>query len=107
MQQCLGESTDPLVRAMGAKQPCSKNEWHHDGDRLVTETVCTYLGSVTTTRGVFTGDLTTAYHGEITITYDPPMFGLGRSKTIQQAHWVGPCKAGMKPDDMLCPTDGS
>ena len=36
-------------------------------------------------------------------TYSPPMMGRSEGTAIIEAKWVGPCKAGQKPGDVVLP----
>lgn len=106
MQQCIDQGTDDAMRGMGermGKQACTKNEFKRDGSRFLIESVCKLGASTATTRGVFTGDFGTGYKAELKSTYDPPMMGRKEESTTIEARWVGPCKAGMKPGDMVTP----
>jgi len=103
MKQCIDQATDDLIRGAGARPECSKNEWKREGDRILTESVCKQGQSVLTTKGVFTGDFETSFKGEVTLEYDPPMMGMKQARTSQSGRWIGPCKDGMKPGDMILP----
>lgn len=106
-QTCVDGATDDISRASrqsAAEQKCSKIDIRREGaQRVVTETVCKLDKSTATTRGVFTGDFSSSYKAEISTRYDPPLMGRGEDKITMQARWVGPCKPGMKPGDMVLP----
>ena len=37
------------------------------------------------------------------IRYDPPQHGMKEMKMSQDARWLGACKAGQKPGDVMMP----
>jgi len=106
MQQCIDQGTDDAMRAMAGnlgQQSCSKLDVRRDGARFVSDSVCKFRNSTITSRGVFSGDFSSGYKAEINTSYDPPMMGRKNDTTLIEARWVGPCKAGMKPGDMVMP----
>lgn len=48
-------------------------------------------------------DFSTTCKGEVTLEYEPPMMGMKQARTSQSGRWIGPCKDGMKPGDMILP----
>jgi hypothetical protein len=105
MQMCVDEKTDDMARSTGAQMDmnCSKNEIKREGSRVVSESVCKMGQTTATTRGVFTGDFSTAYTFETKTTYDPPLMGMGEAAMKGSARWTGPCKSDMKPGDVIMP----
>jgi hypothetical protein len=106
VQQCVDEKTDDLMKKeMGENQKtqCSKNEMRKEGDKVVAESVCKVQNSTATTRAVFTGQFDSAYKADIKSTYEPPMSGMKESSSVIEAKWLGPCKAGQKPGDIVMP----
>jgi Protein of unknown function (DUF3617) len=106
MQQCIDEKTDDLMKndMSGNQKPqCSKNEMRKEGDKVITESVCKVQNSTATTRAVFTGRFDSAYKADIKSTYEPPMSGMKESSSVIDAKWLGPCKAGQKPGDIVMP----
>jgi len=107
-QQCIDEKTDDLMQSQGqAKQQCSKNVMRRDGDKVIAESACKFDGTTATTTAVFTGDFSRSYRGEIATTYSPPMQGMKSSKQTMEAKWLGACKPGQKPGDVIMPGMGS
>ncbi|MEJ8858983.1 DUF3617 family protein [Variovorax robiniae] len=110
-QQCIDAASDKAMREMGmgvGEKMCSKQEMRAEGGGFVVDSVCRIdLGngtaSTATTHGVITGDFGSAYRMVMRSTYDPPMMGRAQGETIMEAKWVGPCKAGQKPGDMVMP----
>ena len=106
MQQCVDEKTDKLMEQTGdreAKQNCSKNDMSRSGNKVIVDSVCKFDGTTATTRAEFTGDFSTNYRGDIRTSYNPPMHGMKESQMTISAKWLGPCKPGMKPGDVVMP----
>ena len=97
-RQCVDEKTDDM-----GKQPsrggekCSKQSVRREGGNVIVESVCQVEGSTATSRGVFSGDFNSAYKGEMTTRFVPPMHGMAESKMNFQARLTGPCAPGQKP----------
>jgi hypothetical protein len=109
-QQWIDAKADDLMQQQGAaqaKQQCSKNTMRREGDKIVVESVCKFDGTTATTTAVFTGDFSRAYHGEVNTTYAPPMQGMKSSKQVLDAKWLGACKPGQKPGDVIMPGMGT
>ncbi len=110
-QQCIDTASDKAMREMGmgiGEKMCSKQEMRAEGGGFVVDSVCRIdLGSGTastaTTHGVISGDFGSAYRMVMRSTYDPPMMGRTQGETVMEAKWLGPCKAGQKPGDMVMP----
>jgi hypothetical protein len=105
MQMCVDEKTDDLARSAGGEMQanCTKNEIRRDGNRVITESVCKLGASTATTRGVFTGDFASSYSFEMKTTYEPAIGGMKDGVSQGSARWTGPCKAGMRPGDLILP----
>jgi Protein of unknown function (DUF3617) len=106
MQQCVDEKTDDLMKKeMGDNQKtqCSKNEMRREGDKIVAESVCKMATSTAKTRAVFTGRFDSAYKADIKSSYEPPYMGMKDASSVIEAKWLGPCKAGQKPGDIVMP----
>lgn len=101
MQTCVDETTEELM----AKQRddddknCEKRDYRRDGDRVTFEAVCKIEGSTVHTKGVFSGNFTKSYRGEIRSTFTPPMNGMATSTMTMDGRWLGACKPGQKPGD--------
>lgn len=106
MQQCVDEKSDDLMQQQSQQHTqakCSKNTVEKSGNRITTESVCKLRETTATTKAVFTGDFTSAYRGEIHSSFSPPTHGMKESKQIIDAKWLGPCKPGQKPGDVMMP----
>lgn len=105
-QQCIDAKTDDLMqqRAQGmGKVECSKNTVRKEGGKTIAESVCKFGGTTTTTKAVFSGDFSSNYRGDIHSTYSPPMMGMKEVRSTIEAKWLGACKAGQKPGDVIMP----
>lgn len=104
IQQCIDAATDKMLRDMGqgmGKDMCSKQDMRMEGGKLVIDSVCKIGQTTATSQAVMTGDLSTAYRLESKSTYSPPLMGRAGATTVVEARWVGPCKPGQKPGDMV------
>lgn len=104
MQVCTDEKTDDVMTGFGAdmgKKTCSKETFRREGAKYVAEMVCTVGGSTMTSRSEVTGDFSKAYRIETRATYSPPMMGMTQSSSTLEASFLGPCKPGQKPGDVI------
>jgi hypothetical protein len=106
IQICTDEKSDNLMqlRADEAKQKCSVMEWKRDGDRITVNSMCKIMeGQTAATTAIFSGSLDSGYRGDIHISYDPPIHGRTEMNMTISAKWLGPCKEGQKPGDVVMP----
>lgn len=75
-------------------------------NRVTIHSVCKVEGSTATTDGVFEGSFDTNYKGTMKTRFNPPLQGMAESNMTQQARWLGPCKPGQKPGDVIMPNMG-
>jgi len=98
-RQCVDQNTDDLGKS-ASRDPstkCSKQSVRREGGNVIVESVCQVEGSTATTRGVFTGDFSSAYKGEMTTRFAPPLHGSAEHRMSFQARHTGPCAPGQKP----------
>ena len=105
MQQCVDQNTDNLMqqRAKKEKPDCSVMDVKPQGNKVAMHSVCKFEGTTATTDAVFTGTFDSAYKGDMKTRYTPPMHGVSESKMTMEAKWLGPCKSGQKPGDVIMP----
>jgi hypothetical protein len=105
MQQCIDQSTDDLMQQSAKKDKanCSVMDIKPSGNKVTIHSVCKIEGSTATTDAVFTGTFDAAYKGDMTTRFNPPMHGMSESKMTFDAKWLGACKPGQKPGDMIMP----
>ena len=108
MQQCIDRNTDNLMQqeAARSKPDCSVIDVKQSGSKVTIHTVCKIEGTTATTDGVFEGSFDTNYKGTMKTRFNPPLQGMAESNMIQQARWLGPCKPGQKPGDVIMPNMG-
>ncbi|OGI40612.1 MAG: hypothetical protein A2V91_00975 [Candidatus Muproteobacteria bacterium RBG_16_64_10] len=109
-QHCIDAKTDDLLqqRTQGmGKQECSKNSVRREGGKVISESVCKLGDTTATMRAVMSGDFTSNYRGDIHSTYSPPMMGMKEARSTIEAKWLGACKAGQKPGDVIMPGAGN
>jgi len=104
IQQCIDAASDKALRDMGqgmGKDTCSKQELRIEGGKLVIDSVCKIGSTTATSHAVMSGDFSSAYRMESKSTYSPPLMGRAEGSAVIEAKWIGPCKAGQKPGDMI------
>ena len=109
-QHCIDEKTDNLMQQQGqeqARQQCSKNSMSRQGDKIILNMVCKLDGTTSTTHAVFSGDFSRHYRGEINTSFNPPLHGTKTSQQVLEGIWLGACKAGQKPGDVIIPGMGT
>ena len=106
MSMCTDEKSDANWLQMGqqsVQSKCSKQETTVERDRVLFSSVCNFGKTTATTKGVASGDFNKEYKVETNSTYDPPLSGMKEASNTIVAKWLGPCKAGQKPGDMIMP----
>jgi hypothetical protein len=107
MKQCTDEAADAKLMQAGndiqGQSMCSKNEITKTEQGYSISSICTHAGSKVSSEGAFTGDFSSEYSGDITTSFDPPVFGQKESKTTIRAKWLGACSDDMRPGDMILP----
>ncbi|MDR6886423.1 MULTISPECIES: DUF3617 domain-containing protein [Variovorax] len=104
IQQCIDAASDKALRDMGqgmGKDACSRQELRNEGGKLVVDSVCKIGSTTATSHAVMSGDFSSAYRMESKSTYSPPLMGRAEGSAVIEAKWIGPCKAGQKPGDMI------
>lgn len=105
IQNCIDEKTDSLLKqgVSDAQSMCEQTSWAKEGDSYAVKSICKIGKSVATTQGRFTGSFDSNYRGEIHTSYEPPLHGMAKSDMTLTAAWLGPCKQGQKPGDIVMP----
>jgi hypothetical protein len=106
MQQCIDRNTDNLMLQHARKTDCRAVEVKRTGATIRIHSVCRMQNSTATTDGVFEGSFESSYKGTMTTRFDPPWNGLSVSNITHAARWIGPCKPGQKPGDVIMPSIG-
>ena len=101
-QICIDEEFDDLMDTAGDDETdCSENVVRREGNRVFVDAVCRIDGTTATLRGVFAGDFSSQYTGEIKTTYDPPMQGLTATNLTLEGRWLSACLPGQKAGDVV------
>jgi len=106
MTMCMDDAMqrEMWIMGMGAMRGmCSKSDVRFSGGRGSVDLVCNMGGSTMRSKAsiTFTGD--TAYRTDIDTTYDPPSNGMAHARTLVDSRWLGACKPGQHPGDMILP----
>lgn len=102
MSMCTDEKTDSLLESQATSSArCTQQSIRRQGNSVIVEAVCKDGATTVRTHGVFTGDFMSRYTGELRSTFDPPMQGMKEMTQKIEARWVGPCKPGQKPGDVV------
>lgn len=108
IQQCIDQYTDDMMQQQGKKekQNCSVIDIKPQGNQVTVHSVCKVEGSTATTDAVFAGAFDSAYKGDMHTRFNPPMHGTSETRMSIDARWLGPCKPGQKPGDVIMPNVG-
>ncbi len=104
--QCIDQGTDLALQKMGEGMSggaCSSHSMKKEGANYVGDSVCTIMGSKITSHSIISGDFSNTYKAEVTAKYDPPLMGKSEAVTSVDAKYVGDCKPGQEPGDMILP----
>lgn len=102
VQTCVDEATVDLMLSPDTGN-CAKRNIRREGNRVIIDLVCEADASTVTTHGSFSGDFDDRYAGIVTSTFSPPLQGIASTEMRTAAVWLGPCKAGQNPGDMVMP----
>ena len=108
IQQCIDQNTDNLMQqqATKSKPDCSVMDVKASGNKVTIHSVCKMEGTTVTTDGTFEGAFDSGYKGNLKSRYSPSLHGMSESNMTQEARWLGPCKPGQKPGDVIMPNMG-
>ena len=106
MQHCTDETTDKdmstAVSPMG-KDICSKRDIQKTATGYVSDSVCSFASASLTSHSEIVGDFSSAYSVTTTSHSDKGPANLRESTTKIEAKWLGDCKPGQKPGDIVMP----
>jgi hypothetical protein len=107
IQHCTDAATDKdMVNAVSptSKQACSKQEIKKTATGYVSDTVCSVAGASITSHSDITGDFNAAYTVTSQSHIDKGVPDSVRDTTTKiDAKYLGDCKAGQKPGDIVMP----
>lgn len=104
MQMCVDQASDNIARERPAgkeKLDCPVMDVNRSGGKVTVHTVCRHEGTTITSDAVMSGDFDSNYRSDVTMNYNPPQHGMSTMKMTQEARWLGACKAGQKPGDVV------
>jgi hypothetical protein len=105
---CLDANTQKRMFEMSQgmqKEMCTRMDMRRDGAKYVMDAECKLGESTVKSHGVMTMLSETAYRTESTATFDPPFNrDLRETKTVIDGKYLGACRDGMKPGDMITAT---
>ena len=107
IQHCTDETIDKKMNAAVqplATEACSAPTIQKTATGYTNDSVCKVAGMTTTSHAEITGDFNSAYTVEVTSHNENPLPGVPKeSATTLDAKWLGPCKDGQKPGDIVMP----
>ena len=106
MQHCTDETTDKQMSAMASPMAsaCAKNDIQKTATGYATDAECSFGGMTSITHSDITGDFNTAYTVKVTSQTKGGPAGVARDNVMSiEATWVGACKPGQKPGDIMMP----
>ncbi|MCP9629803.1 DUF3617 domain-containing protein [Rhodopseudomonas palustris] len=107
MQHCTDETTDKKMTAAVqpmATESCSKQDLQKTATGYTNDTVCKIAGMTTTSHAEITGDFNSAYTVKVTSQNENPLPGVPKTTSMTlDGKWLGPCKDGQKPGDIVMP----
>ena len=106
MTMCMDDAMQREMWTMGmgaVRGMCSKSDIRFTAGRGSVDLVCNVGGSTMRSKAAITFNGDTAYRTDIDTTYDPPSNGIAHARTLVESRWLGACKAGQQPGDMVLP----
>ncbi len=105
VQMCVDQKSDNIMQERAREQAkCSVMDVNRSGGKTTVHSVCQVDAKTTaTTDAVITGNFESGYRSDMKVRYTPPMHGMSEMKMVSEAKWLGPCKPGQKPGDIMMP----
>ncbi len=104
MQMCVDQASDNLMQERAKeKTNCPVMDVSRAAGKVTFHSVCKFDATTATTDAVITGDFDSNYRNDMQIRYNPPQHGMSEMKMMQEARWLGRCKPGQKPGDIMMP----
>lgn len=103
-KMCLDAATDAKLMKLGVatkEAKCDEMKVSGAGNVRIVDSMCHMNGGEQKSHIVMTYAGNSAYHMEVRSQFSPPIMGHNQSHIMQDAKWVGPCPADMKPGDMM------
>jgi hypothetical protein len=106
MQHCTDETTDKQMSTAFspvAKEACSKRDIAKTATGYVSDSVCSVGGVTVATHADIVGDFNSAYTVKSAAHSDKGAGGVHDVTSTIEAKWLGECKPGQKPGDIVMP----
>ena len=106
MQHCTDQTTDRDMSTASSplsKEICSKRDIQQSASGYVIDSVCSVAGTSMTSHSEVTGDFNSAYTVKTTAHSEGGALGSHDATTVIEAKWLGDCKPGQKPGDIVMP----
>jgi hypothetical protein len=105
---CFDAAMQKEMIEMGAgmrRDMCTRSDMKRVGSQYITDSECKIGNSVVKAHAVMTMKGDSAYRTEAQATYDPPLMNdLRASNSVVEARFIGPCKDGLVPGDIVTGT---
>jgi len=104
LRQCVDRETDMMMLSMTgpfADTACPRRDVKRSGDTVTVEAACTAMNKAGTARAVITGSFERAY--QMTVTAQGDAVPGGAITMTMTGTWLGACKDGEKPGDVIMP----
>ena len=106
MQHCTDETTDRDMSTASSplsKEICSRRDIQQAATGYVIDSVCSVAGTSMTSHSEVTGDFNSAYTVKTTAHSEGGPQASHDATTVIEAKWLGDCKPGQKPGDIVMP----
>jgi hypothetical protein len=106
MQHCTDETTDKQMSTAFSplsKEICSRNDVVQTATGYATDSVCSVAGALMTSHSDVTGDFNSAYTVKTTTHSERGPAGVRDVTMAIEAKYLGDCKPGQKPGDIVMP----
>jgi hypothetical protein len=103
-KMCIDAATDAKLMNLGVASKdakCTSMNVSGMGNTRTIDSVCHMNGGEQKNHIVMAYSGNAAYHMDMRSQFSPPVAGHSQSHIVQDAKWIGPCPADMKPGDMM------
>lgn len=99
VQQCSAPAAEPavLLSIVPGQEQCAPPVVQRNGDSVDIRTECRVHEAKLSAHFIMSGDFEARYQGRFSVA----SAGAPRPAMIFSATWLGPCREGMKPGDMV------
>ena len=104
VQQCTDARSEPdvLLSIVPGQEHCAPLKMSRSPKRRVINTQCQVHGTPVKAQLTMDGDFAVSYRGNFNVQYlAQSVASSPAGTTLFQARWIGPCRSGMVPGDMV------